>query len=96
MGVSEFERVADILRQLQVKPPNVFGAKAHGFRLNPPLAEDAIEDFERQHSIRLPSDFREFISKIGDGGRDPSTESFRWESSTRALVFGTGISRMGL
>jgi hypothetical protein len=49
----------------------VFESRAHGYRLNPPLAETTVEAFERAHGVALPSDYRLFITEIGNGGAGP-------------------------
>lgn len=48
--------------------PVMFGASTHRFRLGPPLSENAVAAFEREHSVSLPADYRAFISRIGHGG----------------------------
>ena len=49
--------------------PKVFGSDQHGFVLNPVLPEGRVLAFERNFSVRLPREYRDFITKIGDGGR---------------------------
>jgi hypothetical protein len=56
---------------LQSAQSRVFGADAHGFRLNPRLSEADVVEFERTHHVSLPSDFREFLTEIGNGGAGP-------------------------
>jgi hypothetical protein len=63
--------ILDTLARLQSAPPSVFGAGAHGFRLNPPLTEARVLEFEEAHGITLPSDFREFLIAVGNGGAGP-------------------------
>lgn len=50
----------------------VFGSAAHDYKLNPPIPVSAIEEFETRHRIRLPEDYRYFITEIGNGGADPA------------------------
>jgi hypothetical protein len=59
------------LSRLRSAPPRVFGADVHGFLLNSPLAEPEVLEFERAHHIILPTDFREFLLNIGNGGAGP-------------------------
>lgn len=56
------------LRGLQ---PNVFGSDGHGFQMNPVLSESEAATFERNHKIILPSDYRQFVTKVGNGGAGP-------------------------
>ena len=56
----------DRLHTAKHRPP-VFGAEAHGFVLNPPLSESTLRSFEVKHGVRLPADYRGFLSEVGDG-----------------------------
>jgi len=64
------EVIAD-LRRLESAKVAVFGSDVHQFRLLPPLPISQIERFERQHRIRLPEDYREFLLFAGRGGAGP-------------------------
>lgn len=50
----------------------LFGASAHRYRFNPPYPEAELAQLERAWGFRLPEDYREFITKIGNGGAGPS------------------------
>ncbi|MFE9658371.1 SMI1/KNR4 family protein, partial [Micromonospora sp. NPDC006431] len=50
------------------RDPAMFGASAHRFRIGPPLSENSVAAFEQQHRVRLPTDYRAFITKVGHGG----------------------------
>ncbi|MFJ7280938.1 SMI1/KNR4 family protein [Kitasatospora sp. NPDC098663] len=54
-----------------------FGAKDHGYRLHPPLAEKAVRSFEREHGVRLPESYRGFLTDVADGGAGPHYGLFR-------------------
>lgn len=56
------------LREIQAE---VFGAVGHGFQMNPELPESEAASFERDHNIALPSDYRQFLTGIGNGGPGP-------------------------
>lgn len=50
---------------------SVFGSAAHDYKLNPPIPVSTIEEFEALHGIRLPDDYRHFVTEIGNGGAGP-------------------------
>ncbi|MFC7246025.1 HEAT repeat domain-containing protein [Catellatospora aurea] len=50
---------------------HVFGVEAHGFQLNPPLAEETVTLFESDHGVDLPEAYRRFVTRLGDGGAGP-------------------------
>ena len=37
-----------------------FGSEAHSFKLNPPISEDTVELFEKEHAVRFLEDYRRF------------------------------------
>jgi HEAT repeat protein len=45
----------------------VFGAKSHGYELAAPLSEENVRNFEINHHLQLPEDYRAFITGIGHG-----------------------------
>ena len=65
------------LERLSQLRPGVFGSDAHNFELHPPLSEARVAQFERHAKIALPSDYRWFITTIGDGGAGPFYGVFR-------------------
>ncbi|MGC5054392.1 SMI1/KNR4 family protein [Micromonospora sp. DT48] len=50
------------------REPVMFGADSHRFRLGPVLPEGEVVGFEKRHGVRLPPDYRGFITTIGHGG----------------------------
>jgi hypothetical protein len=46
-------------------------AKNRGIRLSPTLTGTEIAGFERFNNVSLPSDFREFLLRVGNGGTGP-------------------------
>src|SRR5262249_9650414 len=85
-------RVRDALSRLASSGSAIFGANGHHFLLNPPRPENEVSAFEQRHCIRVPSDYRHFITQVGDGGAGPfygvfplgfidgsSSELQRWE-----------------
>ena len=63
--------IRESLRRLARLKPKIFGAEGHGFKLNPPLKEFDVAAFEEKHHIRLPDDYRQFITEIGNDGAGP-------------------------
>jgi len=45
--------------------------KAAGLELNPPLPVEEVDAFEQRNGIRLPEDYRAFITMLGNGGPGP-------------------------
>ena len=73
------------LRELVTYDPNltVFGARSHKYRVYPCLTLSEIDDFEQQHKVVLPEDYREFLTQIGNGGVGPEYGLHRLQDSTR-------------
>jgi SMI1 / KNR4 family (SUKH-1) len=46
-------------------------AKSRGIRLSSTLIEEDIASFEHSNGISLPSDYREFVLRVGNGGVGP-------------------------
>src|SRR4051794_40138647 len=65
--------VLELLSELDRRDPKrkVFGASAHQYKLNPRLAVSIVEAFEDRHGLRLPDDYRAFITEVGNGGAGP-------------------------
>jgi len=64
-------QVHKALRRLSTARPAVFGANRHYWVLNESLPETEVSAFERFHRVSLPSDYREFLTRIGNGGAGP-------------------------
>jgi hypothetical protein len=67
----------EALARLRAAKTSIFGADSHRFLLNPPLAEAEVLAFERQHGVRLPVEYRHFLTGIGNGGAGPYYGIFR-------------------
>ncbi|HPF39783.1 MAG TPA: HEAT repeat domain-containing protein [Phycisphaerae bacterium] len=65
------DRIVDKLERVRARGLKCFGSEQHGFRLNPPLSEEAVRAFEAEHGVRLPEDYRAFLTKVGNGGAGP-------------------------
>lgn len=73
MGVNEIEDLHQLLQRLKKVDTKlrVFGADEHQYQFPPPLNESILEEFERRHQIKLPSDYRLFLTHTGNGGPGP-------------------------
>ncbi|SBT40760.1 SMI1/KNR4 family protein [Micromonospora auratinigra] len=60
------DRIARIQTKLAALPP------AEDAVLGPPLTEQQISDFEGLHGVRLPEEFRQFVTRVGHGGYGPT------------------------
>ena len=56
---------------------NTFGAESHEFMLNQPLTEDKVGSFEVAYKIVLPTDYKTFLTQIGNGGAGPAYGVFK-------------------
>jgi hypothetical protein len=76
---ADFATIRDGLRRLResTSPLKVFGSQAHGFRTHPPLSEKAVREFEAQHRVTLPPEYRGFLIQVGNGGAGPAYGLFQ-------------------
>lgn len=63
--------IKDVLLRLRAVQREIFGANEHGFQLNPPLSEAEVAAFEQEHRVKLPPDYRQFLTSLGNGGAGP-------------------------
>lgn len=49
----------------------VFGSESHEYQFKPCLSNKDIQLFESTHNITLPSEYRDFLLEIGNGGTGP-------------------------
>ena len=49
----------------------VFGSSSHRYLCKGRLYEHELKSFERRHNVELPSDYREFLLQITNGGPGP-------------------------
>ncbi|MCY1004356.1 tetratricopeptide repeat protein [Nannocystis pusilla] len=66
----DIHRIALKLAELRA-----LGSRCHsspfGFETRPPLALATVDAFEREYAVALPSDYAQFLVRIGDGGAGP-------------------------
>lgn len=67
------EEVLRKLSALQTREisARVFGASSHRYKLNNVASPAAVTAFEDEHQVRLPSDYRDFLLRCGNGGAGP-------------------------
>lgn len=68
--VRQIDRLLEQARKRDVRN-EVFGASSHKYRLKSPASETAVQEFERNHGIRLPEEYRNFLMLVGNGGAGP-------------------------
>jgi len=49
-----------------------FSARGHKYVLAPPVSDDAVARFEREHGFEFPDSYRAFITTVGSGGAGPA------------------------
>lgn len=66
-------RIQAKITALKEKDPdlNLFGSESHAYKLNQPLSNQTLTEFENEHQITLPQDYRAFLEQIGNGGMGP-------------------------
>lgn len=78
---ARIERVAGKLRAAREGGLKPFGAESHGMRVKPPLPEADVAAFEARHGVRLPEEYRAFITRVGDGGAGPAYGMYSLEKA---------------
>lgn len=49
----------------------MFGASKHQYKLNPPVDTEFVHMVEEKYHFKLPEDYFQFITQVGDGGAGP-------------------------
>ena len=70
--------IEDKLKELKSldRDYDIHGANVHGYEFNASLPLKEVEEFEKRYSVQLPSDYKEFITEIGNGGAGPNNGMF--------------------
>lgn len=69
------------------RPPEIFGADAHGFILNPVVRKSTVTKFESKHGVKLPEGYRRFITEVGNGGAGPYYGLFKFQEMDDCFSF---------
>jgi hypothetical protein len=77
-------RIQSGLREAARRKLAPFGSSDRDFHLEPPTVEAEVSDFERVCGVTLPSEYRTFITTLGDGGAGPG---YGLLSLTRGLEY---------
>lgn len=83
-------RLKQKLISLKEKDQNflIFGSAIHKYQLNPCISNDQISVFETEHNIKLPIDYKTFISEFSNGGAGPAYGLFSLESGYNIVKHG--------
>lgn len=71
------------------KDQAVFGAFMHHYQLNETLTENQIVAFEKKHQFSFPSEYRQYLKLVSNGGVGPFYGMYSFENSTIALNSGS-------
>jgi hypothetical protein len=66
------ERIAKKLRTAVRGKFQPFGVELHAFRRRRRLTERQVATFERRYSVKLPSEYRAFVTRVANGGAGPA------------------------
>ncbi len=69
----QIDRIKEKLNLLKKRDAthSIFGASKHRYLLNRPLTPYKVEKFETDNGIKLPIEYVQFITLIGNGGAGP-------------------------
>ena len=64
------ERIKKLAELAQKADPDnlVFGAEKHKYQFNKTIDIGTVQNFEKRTGITLPEDYKEFLTKVGNGG----------------------------
>ena len=72
-SIDDIVSLGDLLRKLRDadRKFRVFGSERHRYRVGQKLTESELAAFELTNGIWLPTDYRRFLSMVGNGGAGP-------------------------
>jgi hypothetical protein len=76
------ERVTQ--RKLIAEPFELFAGQFHNWELQPPIDASRLVAFEAKFDVQLPSEYRQFISCVGNGGAGPLYGLFSFQDDGTA------------
>ena len=65
------QRITAKLREARLAKCQPFGFESHKFRCKPKLTKEKVAHFERRFRIKLPPDYRAFLTQVASGGAGP-------------------------
>lgn len=68
--------ISQNLEAAKAKDIKPFGAEEHSFVLEPALNHTQVAEFETRWHVELPQEYRDFITKVGNGGAGPAYGMF--------------------
>jgi hypothetical protein len=71
--MTQINRIKEKLNLLKKRDTalSIFGASKHKYLLNRPLSPGKIKSFEINNGIKLPAEYAQFLTQIGNGGAGP-------------------------
>ncbi len=78
MTIHDLKVKHDKLKQLDGERPfksptfKTFGSDSHRYKFNSCLTEDILLSFKKSFGLILPTDYRNFLTQIGNGGSGPA------------------------
>lgn len=69
----QLQRIKEKMKKLRDKDAHelLFGASTHHYQLNEPLTTAEVAQFEEDYKIQLPTQYKAFLTELGDGGAGP-------------------------
>src|SRR5437868_5355597 len=69
----QLQRIKTKLKELKRldKGFALFGSPRHQYQLNPTLSLEKIQQFEQTHYVKLPREYVQFLTELGNGGAGP-------------------------
>jgi hypothetical protein len=69
----QLEKIKTKLNELKRldKGFSLFGSPRHQYHLNPTLTLEKIQQFEQSYQVKLPSEYVQFVTELGNGGAGP-------------------------